>query len=149
MVSCSGFGLPMHAQLLRLFVTQKAHSKAESRPTSADQQHKNDWPSPTPGPVCAACRGILPAADGQACSGGYLCVYVRLASRCGPSQFPSVLLEQPSAPAPPRLGFRTGASVSVVCALYGSISRPQWELCPCVWCLGGTEGGVMCMWCAG
>ena len=36
-----------------------------------------------------------------------------------------------------------GASVSVVCALRGSLSRPRWEPCPCVWCLGGTGGGVM------
>ena len=53
MVSCSGFGLPMHAQLLRLFVNwkrcnsanngrkpQKAHSNTDSQPASADQQCK-------------------------------------------------------------------------------------------------------------
>ena len=46
MVSCSGFGLPLHAQLLRLFVTRDTHSgthsNKESRPTSADQQHRTE-----------------------------------------------------------------------------------------------------------
>ena len=42
--------------------------------------------------MCAR-RGVLPAADGQACSGGYVrvCVYVWLGSGSGPSQSPSVL----------------------------------------------------------
>ena len=65
-------------------------------------------------------------------------------------------LLRPSAPVLPCLGFLTGAgglsnSVLVVWALHGSPSRPQWESCPfvCVWCLGGTEGGVMFQWCVG
>ena len=37
------------------------------------------------------------------------------------------------------------ASVSVVCALRGSLSCPRLLPCPsaCVWCLGGTGCGVM------
>ena len=39
-----------------------------------------------------------------------------------------------------------GASVSVVGVLHGSLSRPRWVLCRCVygWCLGGTGFGVSC-----
>ena len=38
-----------------------------------------------------------------------------------------------------------GSSVSVVCALRGSLSGRRWVPCPCVcvWCLGGTGCGVM------
>ena len=40
-----------------------------------------------------------------------------------------------------------GASVSVVCALRGSLSRPRWVPCCCIcgWCLGSTGCGVMCV----
>ena len=49
------------------------------------------------------------------------------------------------------LGGCPGTSVSVVCALLGSLSRPWLVPCPCVcaWCLSGTACGVMCMWCVG
>ena len=38
-----------------------------------------------------------------------------------------------------------GASVSVVCALRGSLSGPRWVPCRCVcgWCLGGTGCGAV------
>ena len=40
-----------------------------------------------------------------------------------------------------------GASVSVVCALRGSLSRPRWVPCRrvCGWCLVGTGCGVRCL----
>ena len=42
-------------------------------------------------------------------------------------------------------------SISVVCALRGSLPRPRWVPCCHVygWCLGGTGCGVMCVWCPG
>ena len=47
MVSCSGFGLPMHAQLLRLLVTTGRASRStlrreESYSISTDIAHKRD-----------------------------------------------------------------------------------------------------------
>ena len=41
-----------------------------------------------------------------------------------------------------------GVSVSVVCALRGSLSRSRWEPgpCVCVWCLGGRDVLVGCLY---
>ena len=104
-----------------------------------------------PPPVCAG-RGVLPAADGQACSGGYVCAcvcdWVRGVDHLS---FRPFCLLRSSAPALPcwassrAPGGCPSASVSVVCALRESLSRPRWVPCPCVcvWCLGGTGYGVM------
>ena len=68
-------------------------------------------------------------------------------------RFHTFCLFHPSTPALRCLGFITrgcpGASVSVVCALCGSLSRPRrvqcWRVCD--WCLGGTGCGVICVVC--
>ena len=104
---------------------------------------------PYPPAPCAPAEGVLPAANAQACSGGY--VRVCVGSGSGLSQSPSVL----SVRAQRRLwrvgsssgvrGGCPGGSDSVVCALRGSLACPWWAPCPCVsvCCLDGTGCGVM------
>ena len=75
------------------------------------------------GPMCAG-REVLPAADGQACSGGYVRVCVWSGSGSGLSQSPSVLsvTAQRAGASSRAPGGCPGAAVSVVCALRGSLS---------------------------
>ena len=61
MVSCSGFGLPMHAQLLRFFVIHKFHVPASAQAPSAHCLS-----------VCFVCAPALAASSSLHCPGSCL-----------------------------------------------------------------------------
>ena len=113
---------------------------------------------PPPGPVFVG-RGVLPAADGQTCSGGYacLCVYVCDQVR-GVDRLSFCLscLLRPSVPALPRLGFLTGAGglprrlgFSCMCAARVPVAPAVGAvpLCLCLvplWHRGRCDVSVVC-----
>ena len=115
-------------------------------------------PPSTPRALCVPAKGSsLPqmAKPGRVDMYVHVCV-LGLCPEFVASQIPFIVfcLFRPSAPALQCLGLimsaggYPGASVSVVCALRGSLSRPRMVPCCCVcgWCLGGTGCGVMRLW---
>ena len=120
----SSFWLPMHASPSRLFVAEGSSLPQTARPLRVDMYVR----------VCVIVFGIWTVSDAVC----FVCS-VPARRRC---------CVWASSRAP---GGCPGASVSVVCALRGSLSGPRWVPCRCVcgWCLGGTGCGVMCLWCLG